>query len=601
MATDAPVKFSPQLTQQFSSGGLGAYANVVDQNLLKLKKAIDDANATFVDQRATINRLIQTVNISVAAGPAAPSMPPGFAEDEPDSGGLPGGGVGGMAQARYWISTSNPSLPYAVNMGALGAGVLQQTVAGGVSTPGVYQTTTNRILLGTAAGGVTDTSLATWDGTRAAFGTAAPLAQSVGHFYRQNDGQADLIVANDSTGTAAQCAVRLTRGVGGSTDSLLFALLGTNFAGGGFVVAKSALFELEDAGNFIYSVYGAGDHVWATTISRTERMRIANGGNVSIANLTAGGVVYATAATGVLKIGTPAEVAAAITWPAAKRVLFSSGTTTAPSGNSAFQWDDSTRALFMGAGASQAWANLGNFGDANTEYVESAWSANVWILKSKKTGVGTVVRSMKIDADTATLTLNAAAAINLTSTTGISIGTAASTAAITMAAGTSITMVAGAAGGTHPSLAFASSQITLDTSIALSGGFPAGSTWNGFNVTGGATVPGTGTITAVFASTKFSPPTITGTGVGATVNEAATVLIAGGPIASALSINVKYALWVQADVARFDGTMMFPTVANGAVATALTSVGPVGSHTTVQKWFKFQDSSTGIDYYVPGF
>lgn len=42
-------------------------------------------------------------------------------------------------------------------------------------------------------------------------------------------------------------------------------------------------------------------------------------------------------------------------------------------------------------------------------------------------------------------------------------------------------------------------------------------------------------------------------------------------------------------------------VATGSVATALTgNVGPTGSHTTVQKWFKVQDSS-GNNYWLPAF
>jgi hypothetical protein len=40
--------------------------------------------------------------------------------------------------------------------------------------------------------------------------------------------------------------------------------------------------------------------------------------------------------------------------------------------------------------------------------------------------------------------------------------------------------------------------------------------------------------------------------------------------------------------------------ANGSVATVLGSVGPAGSHTTVQKWIAVKDS-TGTTLYVPGF
>jgi hypothetical protein len=41
-------------------------------------------------------------------------------------------------------------------------------------------------------------------------------------------------------------------------------------------------------------------------------------------------------------------------------------------------------------------------------------------------------------------------------------------------------------------------------------------------------------------------------------------------------------------------------IANGSVATVLGSLGPVGSHTTVQEWFQIKDSA-GTIRYVPGF
>ncbi len=41
-------------------------------------------------------------------------------------------------------------------------------------------------------------------------------------------------------------------------------------------------------------------------------------------------------------------------------------------------------------------------------------------------------------------------------------------------------------------------------------------------------------------------------------------------------------------------------VPNGSVATALTSLGPAGSHPTVQEWFTIQDAA-GVTRYIPGF
>jgi hypothetical protein len=48
------------------------------------------------------------------------------------------------------------------------------------------------------------------------------------------------------------------------------------------------------------------------------------------------------------------------------------------------------------------------------------------------------------------------------------------------------------------------------------------------------------------------------------------------------------------------GQVRLPTAANGAVATALTSVGPAGAHTTVQEWFVVKNAA-GTLRYIPAF
>lgn len=73
MATDT-TPFSPFLTQQH-----GLDAQIVDRNLLAIKKALDDANATINRQQTVINRLIQTVNVNVSGGSSAAAItPPGI-------------------------------------------------------------------------------------------------------------------------------------------------------------------------------------------------------------------------------------------------------------------------------------------------------------------------------------------------------------------------------------------------------------------------------------------------------------------------------------------------------------------------------------------
>jgi len=48
------------------------------------------------------------------------------------------------------------------------------------------------------------------------------------------------------------------------------------------------------------------------------------------------------------------------------------------------------------------------------------------------------------------------------------------------------------------------------------------------------------------------------------------------------------------------GAVRMPTVANGSVATALSSVGPTGAHTTVQEWFAVKNAA-GVVRYIPAF
>lgn len=202
-----------------------------------------------------------------------------------------------------FVSRSTAAPANAVNLGALLSGVLQIAVAGSAATPSTFAATANRVLLGSGSnGGLTDSSLFTWDGTRLGVGTASPASTSVAHFYRSNNGSADLILGNDNTGTSAYAGIRLTNGTGGSTDSIVFSILGSNFTTAGLLTANSGFFELETAGNFVFSDYGAGDFIWATTTSRTERMRLTNAGGLRIAGLTAGGMLKANASTGQLAI-----------------------------------------------------------------------------------------------------------------------------------------------------------------------------------------------------------------------------------------------------------------------------------------------------------
>jgi len=70
--------------------------------------------------------------------------PPGIPGDDGDD--AVSGSVVNQSRAQYWISTPDPSVPYGVNMGALGTGVLTQTVTGGVATPAVVSFTNGSVI-----------------------------------------------------------------------------------------------------------------------------------------------------------------------------------------------------------------------------------------------------------------------------------------------------------------------------------------------------------------------------------------------------------------------------------------------------------------------
>lgn len=151
-------------------------------------------------------------------------------------------------------------------------------------------------------------------------------------------------------------------------------------------------------------------------------------------------------------------------------------------------------------------------------------------------------------------------------------------------------------------------QITLDshptvasgTSVVFDGvkfGNPGGT---------GTTVPVTGT-TAITTAAGFNyidiePPTYSNASA-VNITNAPTVTIKNAPqVSGSVTITNPMAFWVQAGTSRFDGAMDMrgAVIANNTIATALSSVGPTGSHTTVQEWFQIAGTS-GTVRYVPGF
>jgi hypothetical protein len=126
-----------------------------------------------------------------------------------------------------------------------------------------------------------------------------------------------------------------------------------------------------------------------------------------------------------------------------------------------------------------------------------------------------------------------------------------------------------------------------------------------------ATITGTTAITTATGVNWFDIEIPTYTDASAvTITNAATFVVKGAPAAAgSVTITNTYAMWVQAGTARFDGdvthngtmTLGASTLAaNNTVATALSSVGPTGSHTTVQEWMQVIGTG-GVNRWAPLF
>jgi hypothetical protein len=168
-----------------------------------------------------------------------------------------------------------------------------------------YPLTARQILFGGASTLIDQDADLAWDGTTLLVGAATPSTSRVA-ISRSQDADTNVVVANANTGTSASATVftATTEDMTGVQTGIV--QYGSAYATVGLLAANvGELLHSGGTGNLLITQgQAAGDIVFTTTGSRTERARIANGGNVSIANLTAGGMVKATAATGVLGIAT---------------------------------------------------------------------------------------------------------------------------------------------------------------------------------------------------------------------------------------------------------------------------------------------------------
>jgi hypothetical protein len=116
--------------------------------------------------------------------------------------------------------------------------------------------------------------------------------------------------------------------------------------------------------------------------------------------------------------------------------------------------------------------------------------------------------------------------------------------------------------------------------------------------------------TGVAGTAAITGGTIDGAVIGGTTPAAGTFTVVNGATGSALLVKAAtgqslqlgnadgIALLVGSGTVQFKASASFS--ANGSVATVLGSVGPAGSHTSVQKWLTILDN-TGATLYVPAF
>ena len=116
--------------------------------------------------------------------------------------------------------------------------------------------------------------------------------------------------------------------------------------------------------------------------------------------------------------------------------------------------------------------------------------------------------------------------------------------------------------------------------------------------------------TGVAGTAAITGGTIDGAVIGGTTPAAATFTAINGPTGAILAIKAAtgqvlqlgnadgIALQFGSNSVKFNASGSWSS--NGSVATTLGSVGPTGSHTTVQKWLTVLDN-TGTTGYIPVF
>lgn len=385
----------------------------------------------------------------------------------------------GPADAEYWVSIVNPSLPNAVDMGSLGAGVLQQTVTAGRAVPDSVFIPEHAVLFGGPTG------LLDYDATtfyfdkaniRWGFGTPTPDASALVTFLRNQDASTNLFVTNDDPGVNASAGILLQASPSDPFASTPFSVLTTYglnfipptgrpyFAATGTTLSVATnyglTFDLSDMGAvdpswywvgrvppsgdqalrmqldyaghlFLPSSLGAGGMVWADPgTTPTGELKLVT---IDPSITFTGGVLsvtpgnYITALTGDVTATGPGSVAATISSHAVTAAKFRQSAAVSLVGNSTAGVAD-VQDITLGAGLSFSGTTLVSTGSGGTVTSVTA------TLPLTSTGGTTPV--IALNYDNVTITLSGAA--------GTPIQRAALTGVITASAGSNATAFASA-------------------------------------------------------------------------------------------------------------------------------------------------------------
>ena len=229
--------------------------------------------------------------------------------------------------------------------------------------------TTGKTIFGTTSLMYFDTST-----TQLAIGNSAPPAGYLLALNKNvNGSSAAIYISNPSAGGSASSSVAVgqssTNPIGGGLMAMY--MLGSGFTTSGPYVAGSGILELfGGTGNMGYSILQAnGDHVWMTTASKTERLRVANNGTITAMNspyvsFTSATTKIAQTAGTVMEFGAtpPAQVSAA------------------GSKLDAYKWDAVTPVLTGGVNVTTATGY--NFADFEAPTITSASATTVAIAST---------------------------------------------------------------------------------------------------------------------------------------------------------------------------------------------------------------------------